>query len=312
MKKFLPILSTALILLSSVNAKTKVSGQNLIFDDKETSVKGYIIKNNNYFKLRDLASLLANTDAGFSVNYIENKNIIEISREGNYTKTKDDLQELKDSNSDPKPSSQKILVDGEEISFNSYSVDGYNYFSLRELGRVIGFYVSFDNESNTVIVKSDKLEPLSLMNNQEEVKIIDLSAKIKNSKFFNIKENPKLSIDQFFDQMDNLVVLTKEQGQLSAGEEYNQEKALVTVKPLMKKYKGKINYSPVICLEQNEKKEFFSYKGEFNLKEYLKKFGFDDQAPFKVQMGYYVGEETVNNFRKLSEINYKWFRKFWV
>lgn len=305
MKKFLPILSTALILLSSVNAKTKVSGQNLIFDDKETSVKGYIIKNNNYFKLRDLASLLANTDAGFSVNYIENKNIIEISREGNYTKTKDDLQELKDSNSDPKPSSQKILVDGEEISFNSYSVDGYNYFSLRELGRVIGFYVSFDNESNTVIVKSDKLEPLSLMNNQEEVKIIDLSAKIKNSKFFNIKENPKLSIDQFFDQMDNLVVLTKEQGQLSAGEEYNQEKALVTVKPLMKKYKGKINYSPVICLEQNEKKEFFSYKGEFNLKEYLKKFGFDDQAPFKVQMGYYVGEETVNNFRKLSEINYK-------
>lgn len=305
MKKFLPVLSTALILLSSVNAKTKVSGQNLIFDDKETSVKGYIIKNNNYFKLRDLASLLANTDAGFSVNYIENKNIIEISREGNYTKTKDDLQELKDSNSDPKPSSQKILVDGEEISFNSYSVDGYNYFSLRELGRVIGFYVSFDNESNTVIVKSDKLEPLSLMNNQEEVKIIDLSAKIKNSKFFNIKENPKLSIDQFFDQMDNLVVLTKEQGQLSAGEEYNQEKALVTVKPLMKKYKGKINYSPVICLEQNEKKEFFSYKGEFNLKEYLKKFGFDDQAPFKVQMGYYVGEETVNNFRKLSEINYK-------
>lgn len=312
MKKFLPVLSTALILLSSVNAMTKVSGQNLIFDGKETSVKGYIIKNNNYFKLRDLASLLANTDASFSVNYIENKNIIEISREGNYTKTKDDLQELKDSNSDPKPSSQKILVDGEEISFNSYSVDGYNYFSLRELGRVIGFYVSFDKESNTVIVKSDKLEPLSLMNNQEEVKIIDLSAKIKNSKFFNIQENPKLSIVQFFDQMDNLVVLTKEQGQLSAGEEYNQEKALVTVKPLMKKYKGKINYSPVICLEQNEKKEFFSYTGEFDLKEYLKKFDFDAQAPFKVQMGYYEGEETVNNFRKLSEINYKWFRKFWV
>ncbi len=305
MKKFLPVLSTALILLSSVNAMTKVSGQNLIFDGKETSVKGYIIKNNNYFKLRDLASLLANTDASFSVNYIENKNIIEISREGNYTKTKDDLQELKDSNSDPKPSSQKILVDGEEISFNSYSVDGYNYFSLRELGRVIGFYVSFDKESNTVIVKSDKLEPLSLMNNQEEVKIIDLSAKIKNSKFFNIQENPKLSIVQFFDQMDNLVVLTKEQGQLSAGEEYNQEKALVTVKPLMKKYKGKINYSPVICLEQNEKKEFFSYTGEFDLKEYLKKFDFDAQAPFKVQMGYYEGEETVNNFRKLSEINYK-------
>lgn len=305
MKKFLPILSTALILLSSVNAKTKVSGQNLIFDDKETSVKGYIIKNNNYFKLRDLASLLANTDAGFSVNYIENKNIIEITREGNYTKTKDDLQELKDSNSDPNPSSQKILVDGEEISFNSYSVDGYNYFSLRELGRVIGFYVSFDKESNTVIVKSDKLEPLSLMNNQEEIKIIDLSAKVKNSKFFNIQENPKLSIDQFFDQIDNLVVLTKEQGQLSAEEEYNQEKALVTVKPLMKKYKGKINYSPVICLEQNEKKEFFSYTGEFDLKEYLKKFGFDVQAPFKVQMGYYVGEEMVNNFRKLSEINYK-------
>lgn len=305
MKKFLPVLSTALILLSSVNAMTKVSGQNLIFDGKETSVKGYIIKNNNYFKLRDLASLLANTDAGFSVNYIENKNIIEISREGNYTKTKDDLQELKDSNSDPKPSSQKILVDGEEISFNSYSVDGYNYFSLRELGRVIGFYVSFDKESNTVIVKSDKLEPLSLMNNQEEVKIIDLSAKIKNNKFFNIKENPKLSIDQFFDQIDNLVVLTKEQGQLSAEEEYNQEKALVTVKPLMKKYKGKINYSPVICLEQNEKKEFFSYTGEFDLKEYLKKFDFDVQAPFKVQMGYYEGEETVNNFRKLSEINYK-------
>lgn len=305
MKKFLPVLSTALILLSSVNAMTKVSGQNLIFDGKETSVKGYIIKNNNYFKLRDLASLLANTDAGFSVNYIENKNIIEISREGNYTKTKDDLQELKDSNSDPKPSSQKILVDGEEISFNSYSVDGYNYFSLRELGRVIGFYVSFDKESNTVIVKSDKLEPLSLMNNQEEIKIIDLSAKVKNSKFFNIQENPKLSIDQFFDQIDNLVVLTKEQGQLSAEEEYNQEKALVTVKPLMKKYKGKINYSPVICLEQNEKKEFFSYTGEFDLKEYLKKFSFDGQAPFKVQMGYYVGEETVNNFRKLSEINYK-------
>ena len=75
MKKILGTIVTSLVLFSSVNvfAGAKVSSQSILLDGKDTDVKGYIIQDNNYFKLRDVAALLDGKDAEFNVSYDEDR-----------------------------------------------------------------------------------------------------------------------------------------------------------------------------------------------------------------------------------------------
>ena len=49
--------------------KVKVSPQKVTLDGKEVKISGYNIEDENYFKLRDLAAVLKDTDAKFSVEY---------------------------------------------------------------------------------------------------------------------------------------------------------------------------------------------------------------------------------------------------
>ncbi|WP_071025556.1 hypothetical protein [Peptoniphilus raoultii] len=305
MKKLLLSLGLALTLTMPVFAKVNVSSQAIILDGKEIPTKGYIINNSNYFKLRDIAALLSEGEASFSINYNSTKNAIEISRDGTYKKGENDLNALENSDSNPKKSSQRVFVDGEEVQFDAYNIDDFNYFKLRDLGRVIGFYVDFDKEKGDVIIKSEKLPPLPLVNNQEKIKITDLSTRIKTTgSKMTLKEKSKVKINDFFDNIENIIVGTQDQGQLTASQEYIEDSNLVIVKPVMKKYQGSINYKPIIQIDQDGKREFFPYEGEIDLEKILVQKSFDKKKSFTIYLGHYVGEEIPQNFRKLSTISY--------
>ena len=51
-------------------------------------------------------------------------------------------------------SSQKIFVDGQQVQIEAYSIGGSNYVRLRDVGKAIGFNVSYDLVTNTVQVKT--------------------------------------------------------------------------------------------------------------------------------------------------------------
>lgn len=302
MKKILGTIVTSLVLFSSVNvfAGAKVSSQSILLDGKDTDVKGYIIQDNNYFKLRDVAALLDGKDAEFNVSYDEDRSAVIITSKSDYKKTDADLTPLKDSDSDIKKSTHNVYVNGVRHSFNVYSIDGYNYFKLRELGKTIGFDVNFDEKNNKVLIDSKAIKPRSLVNNQVEVKIVDYAAGY-NDKVLDIIKDPILDINNFIKNINNNVLATTEEGQLSGETQYVKSENIVEVYPSLTKYIGKFTYKPYIRITQGEKSEIFPYEGKFEVAKTLASKGFDSTSEFEISLG----AKTEDNFIKYSSFKYK-------
>ena len=53
-------------------------------------------------------------------------------------------------------SSQKIVVDGRPVQIEAYSINGNNYAKLRDIGRAVGFNVSYDPMTNTVQISTNE------------------------------------------------------------------------------------------------------------------------------------------------------------
>lgn len=302
MKKILGTIVTSLVLFSSVNvfAGAKVSSQSILLDGKDTDVKGYIIQDNNYFKLRDVAALLDGKDAEFNVSYDEDRSAVIITSKSDYKKTDGDLTPLKDSDSDIRKSTHNVYVNGVRHSFNVYSIDGYNYFKLRELGKTIGFDVNFDEKNNKVLIDSKAIKPRSLVNNQVEVKIVDYAAGY-NDKVLDIIKDPILDINNFIKNINNNVLATTEEGQLSGETQYVKSENIVEVYPSLTKYIGKFTYKPYIRITQGEKSEIFPYEGKIEVAKTLASKGFDSTSEFEISLG----AKTEDNFIKYSSFKYK-------
>ena len=52
------------------------------------------------------------------------------------------------------PSTQKIMVDGQQVQMEAYSIGGSNYCKLRDVGKAVGFHVSYDVLTNTVRINT--------------------------------------------------------------------------------------------------------------------------------------------------------------
>lgn len=50
------------------------------------------------------------------------------------------------------PSTQKFYVDGERVQMEAYSINGANYVKLRDIGKMVGFNVTWDAESNSAMI----------------------------------------------------------------------------------------------------------------------------------------------------------------
>ena len=245
MKKIISIGLTSLVLITNVFASAKVSSQSVLVDGKDTGVKGYNIADNNYFKLRDIAALLDEKDAEFNVSYDSDREAVIITSKSDYKKTENDLVPLKDSDSEVKSSTHKVFVNGVRHSFSVYTIDGYNYFQLRQLGKTIGFSVNFDEKNNSVQIDSKSIPGRSLVNNQVNVKIVDYVTDYEE-KSLDILKDPLLDISKFLANIKNEVLATSEEGKLSGESTYVKSENIVEVLPTSAKYHGKLVYLSLI------------------------------------------------------------------
>ena len=53
-------------------------------------------------------------------------------------------------------STNRILVDGQEVRLTAYNINGNNYVMLRDVGRAVGFNVYWDSDAKCVQVESGK------------------------------------------------------------------------------------------------------------------------------------------------------------
>jgi hypothetical protein len=123
-------------------------------DGVEADIAGYMIDDNNYFRLRDLAAMLSGTDSTFQVTYDESSDAVNITTGEEYTALGTELQPIRDAKAFAIKNSPLLYANGESVSLSTYLIDDNNYVKLRDVAAITGFDVQWDEATNSVIITS--------------------------------------------------------------------------------------------------------------------------------------------------------------
>lgn len=169
MRKRLLAMLLSLVMLSALcvpamadDAKAAATNQAITVDGKTAEPEVYNIDGSNFFKLRDVAKLLDGTDSQFSVTYDDAARTVSATSGESYTPVGGELTRGSDSSSTCVKSTQTISVNGITREIDAYNIGGSNFFRLSDLGDLLGFGVSYDEASRTVVV--DSTDALSFSN----------------------------------------------------------------------------------------------------------------------------------------------------
>jgi len=156
MKKILSVFMAAgLFSGACANAQEPVGGVKLSIDGEMKQLSAYNIKDNNYFKLRDVANALKGTSAQFDVIWNEGKNAIELISDTAYSSDEALSGEVL-KNPTAVSSYVSIYKDGAEILLNAYNIADNNYFKLRDLAAAMDFGVEWNSDAQVIEIVSDK------------------------------------------------------------------------------------------------------------------------------------------------------------
>ena len=162
MRRLLAIALSVLLLISmvpSVKAEGNMTAavksfQPFKLDGESVEIGGYLINQNNYYKLRDLAAILSGTKSQFNVTFNKEKKQIELELGKPYEKLDTDLQAMKHDKTEAKMLTNNILVDGEEVMLKAALIDQNNYVKLRDLADVVGFSVGYNKETQDILLNT--------------------------------------------------------------------------------------------------------------------------------------------------------------
>ncbi|MGP1441966.1 MAG: InlB B-repeat-containing protein [Anaerovoracaceae bacterium] len=130
------------------------SSQKIVVDGKEVAMEIYNIDGSNYFKLRDMAALMAGTKSEFSVNFNADTKSMYSVRGSAYSAVGGEMLTGSDKSSSCTPSSWVLYVNDKLISCKVYNIGGNNFFKLRDMAAAFGITVSYDSATNTANIKS--------------------------------------------------------------------------------------------------------------------------------------------------------------
>lgn len=131
------------------------SQSKIVVDEEEIELEAYTIKGNNYFKLRDLAMALNGTSKQFEVKWDSKTNAINILTSKPYTPVGGELTvTVVPSVKDAVLSSSIVKIDEDNSTLTAYTIEGSNYFKLRDIAKALNIGVSWEAKTNTVIINT--------------------------------------------------------------------------------------------------------------------------------------------------------------
>lgn len=130
--------------------KAKVTESSTYINGEEMYGYGFNIAGSNYFRLRDIAKNFSGTTSQFDVSWNNKANAIEITTGRPYTpEAKEDYVYYSSSRTYPaKPSTSKVLVNGQSQQITAFNINGNNYFQLKDLAAQVPFDLEYDNQLN--------------------------------------------------------------------------------------------------------------------------------------------------------------------
>ena len=128
----------------------------IFVDGKEVQFEGYNIDDNNHFKLRDIAKAVSGSSKQFEVSWDGEKSAINLVSNTPYTEVGGEMTLGDGTIKKAQQSSASIYKDGKAIGFTAYTINDNNYFELRDIGQIFNFDVSWDAETNSILIETDK------------------------------------------------------------------------------------------------------------------------------------------------------------
>lgn len=132
----------------------KLSNARVFVDDQYVELKGYNIQDNNYFKLRDLAQAFSSSEKKFDVRWNEEKKSIELASGEGYTSVDEKIEKTLSIYNPASPNKSKIYKDGDEVQLVSYTIEGNNYFKLRDITKLFNIGLRWDEAEGAIEMNS--------------------------------------------------------------------------------------------------------------------------------------------------------------
>ncbi len=172
-----PLCTLALLgtlpLASAAGITAKPSTHQLYVNGVRANAAAWLINGNNYFKLRDLGRL-----ADFGVTYDSKTNAVKIETDKGYIPEPNETiiaPSTGTTKETANPTSQTVYVDGRQVTPEVYTINGNNYFKLRDLGELVNFKVAYDSATQSVNLTTDTRqnlkEPSSATTQPETAKV---------------------------------------------------------------------------------------------------------------------------------------------
>lgn len=131
------------------------SSANIIVDGKTVTVDGYTVNDSNYFKVRDIAMLVRNTNCKFNVEWDPKLEAIMIWTDTDYTVIGGELSGELEQDMNVLENSTPIYVDGRQRAITAYNINGSSYFKIRDIADAVGFEIYWDGDTNTIRIETE-------------------------------------------------------------------------------------------------------------------------------------------------------------
>jgi len=150
------ILVTTVFSIPTFAATANPTASTVLVDGNNVAFDAYNIADNNYFKLRDLTFTLSGTAKQFEVGWDGANNAISLASGQSYTVAGGEMTGKGGGTKEATPTDSRIILNGREVQFAAYNIDGNNYFKHRDIGEAFDFGVDWDGDRNTIVVDTSK------------------------------------------------------------------------------------------------------------------------------------------------------------
>ncbi len=122
----------------------------VLVNGKDVSFDAYLIEDNNYFKLRDLAHVINGTKKQFEVKWDGNKKAINLVSNKPYAKDGSEMTKGNGIDVVPTLNTSIIYKDGVKLNLKAYNINGNNFFRLRDIAKAFDIGVTYDKDTKTI------------------------------------------------------------------------------------------------------------------------------------------------------------------
>ena len=124
-----------------------LSSQQFYISNQPVEMTAYVIQDNNYIRLRDIGKAV-----NFYVFYDHVTDAVYMYNTVEYMEESNLQAPVVAETADAELSGQVFKVNNEQVGMTAYSIGGYNYVKLRDIGAALDFCVYYDADSNSVLI----------------------------------------------------------------------------------------------------------------------------------------------------------------